>query len=76
MQKRFRKATDATAAEVWVDVGFLRYRIELYEDGELAGNRKGFLSRQQYTEALLSGDNVAALVRIQPDRTVQCTWAR
>ena len=76
MQKRFRKSTNGRAAEVWADVGLFRYKLELYEQGELAAKTKGAVPSGQYTEALLKGTTFAALVRIQPDRTVQCTWAR
>jgi len=76
MQKRFRKTKASKAAEVWVDVGRLRYSVELYEDGEFVERKRGFRPGAEHAEAFLSGKDFSALVRIQPDGKVRCTWSR
>ena len=76
MQKRFRKAGSDHAAEVWAELGLLRFRLELYENGEFVQRAGGAIPRGEYTECLLSGRDVAALVRVHPGREVTCTWAR
>ncbi len=76
MQKRFRKTRESKAADVWVDVGRLRYSVELYENGEFVERKKGFRSGAEHAEAFLSGKDFSALVRIQPDGKVRCTWSR
>lgn len=76
MQERFRKTRAGKAAEVWVEVGPLRYQVELYENGEFVEQQKGRRSRSEETEVHVSGEDFAALVHIQPDATVRCTWSR
>jgi hypothetical protein len=76
MQERFRKTSQGKVAEVWAEVGSLRYRVELYENGEFVEHKKGRRSRSDETEIHLSGRDFAALLRIQPDGTVRCTWSR
>lgn len=76
MHKRFRKTTKEMAAEAWVEVGVLRYNVELYENGEFVAKKSGFRSRSEQIEAHLSGEAFAVLVRIQTDGAVRCTWSR
>ncbi len=78
MVKRYRKETNGRAAEVWVEVGLLRYKAELYEEGTLLKRSGGFIPRkeQEYAERLVTSGDLAALVRVHPDRSVSCTWAR
>ncbi len=76
MHKRFRKATKEMAADAWVEVGALRYTVELYENGEFVAKKSGFRSRSEEIEAHLTGEVFAVLVRIQSDGTIRCTWSR
>jgi hypothetical protein len=76
LQRRYRKAAQGHVADVWVDVGPLRYTAELYEDGECAECKAGPRPRNEEIDVLLSGTYFAALVRVAPDRSVRCTWAR
>lgn len=76
MQKRFRKTRENSAAEVWVDLAILRYTVELYENGEFLGSKKGRRPRSEEKEVFLSGKEFSALVHIQPDGGVRCTWPR
>lgn len=76
MQKRFRKTRAGKAADVWVELGALRYTVELYENGEFVERCRGRRSRSEETEVFLSGEDFAALVRIQPDAAIRCTWSR
>ncbi|MGD2107985.1 MAG: hypothetical protein PVI86_01210 [Phycisphaerae bacterium] len=76
MQERFRKTRRNGAAEVWVEVGPLRYQVELYESGEFVERRTGRRPRTDEIEVHLAGRGFAALVHIQPDATARCTWSR
>ena len=76
MVKRYRKETNGRAAEVWVEVGLLRYKAELYEEGTLLKRSGGFIPRQEYAETLVTSGDLAALVRVHADRSISCTWAR
>jgi len=76
MQERFRKMRQGRVAEVWAEVGPLRYKVELYENGEFIEHQKGRRSRADETEIHVAGREFAALVRIQPDGTVRCVWSR
>ncbi len=76
MHKRFRKTTRDKAAEAWVELGTLRYTVELYENGEFVAKKSGFRSRSEQVEVHLSGEAFAVLVRIQSDGTIRCTWSR
>jgi len=76
MQKRFRKTRGDRVAEVWVDLAILRYTVELYENGEFIGSKKGRRSVSEEKEVFLSGTEFSALVHIQPDGRVRCTWPR
>ncbi len=76
MHKRFRKTTKDMAAEAWVELGALRFKVELYENGEFVAKKSGFRGRSEQIEAHLSGEVFAVLVRIQSDGTVRCTWSR
>ncbi len=55
MQKRFRKVEGDCAAEVWLDVGLLRYKAELYEDGVLLDKQKGRKPDKEEIKVYLSG---------------------
>lgn len=76
MLKRFRKTKGGRPTDVWVEVGILRYTIELYEDGAFVGRKGGFVPRAGNVEVFLSGKDFASLVTIHPDRTVRCTLSR
>ncbi len=76
MQKRFRKVERGNIGEVWVDVGVVGYRIELYENGEFISSAKGRKPRSQAAEVFLTGTHFAALLHIQPAGEVRCTWSR
>ena len=76
MQERFRKTRRGKVAEVWTEVGPLRYKVELYENGEFVEQQKGRRSRSDEAEIHVTGHDFAALVRIQPDGGVRCTWSR
>ena len=76
MEKRFRKTEAGKAAEVWVEIGAFSYSVELYEDGRFVERKRGRRPRASEIDAWLSGQEFAALVRIQPDGTVRCTWSR
>jgi len=75
VQKRFRKASNGHVAEVWVDLGLLRYGVELYENGTFAKRQSGWRPSGGI-EAHLEGQDFAALVRIDAAGKVACTWAR
>ncbi len=76
MQERFRKTRAGKAAEIWVELGPLRYKVELYENGEFIQQHKGRRRRSEETEVHVAGREFAALVHILPDTTVRCTWSR
>lgn len=75
MQKRFRRTQGCKAADVWVELGILRYSVELYEDGEFVGRKRGFLPRSGHVEVFLSGKDFASLVKVFPDGRVRCTFS-
>lgn len=74
-QRRFRKSENGRAADLWVDIGLLRYDVELYENGHFAKRQRGW-RRSGEIEAHLVGQDFAALVRIDSTGKVGCTWAR
>ncbi len=76
MQRRYRQTKAGRAAEIWVELGTLRYKAELYENGEFIQRQAGFRSRSDEAELFLSGTDFSAIVRIQPDGDVRCTWSR
>ena len=76
MQKRFRKEIDGKAAEVWIEVGLLRYKAELYENGEFIQRQRGRRSRTEESRIFLSGREFSALLHLDPDKTIRCTWSR
>ena len=74
VQERFRKACHGSVAEVWVDLGMLRYGVELYENGALAERQSGWRPSGEI-EAHLVARDFAVLVRIDAVGKVACTWA-
>lgn len=76
MQRRFRKTKDCKAADVWVELGILRYSVELYEGGKFVGKKRGFLPRSGHVEVFLSGKDFASLVKVFADGAVRCTFSR
>lgn len=76
MQKRFRKMRGGSVAEIWVDLAILRYTVELYENGEFVGRKRGRRPDSEEKEVFLSGKEFSALVHIRPDGGVRCTWPR
>ncbi len=75
MQQRFRKSKNGILAEAWVDLGILRYTVELYENGEFLGSKTGLRPRSEGIEVFLAGKRFAALVKISPDGKVRCTFS-
>lgn len=75
-QRRFRQTKAGKAAEVWVETGMLRYSAELYENGVFIQRARGFRERARETELFLSGADFSALIRLQPDGQIRCTWSR
>jgi hypothetical protein len=75
LQQRFRKTDNGSFAELWVDVGLLRYDVELYENGCFARRQRGWRKGREI-EAHLVGSDFAALVRIDSSGHIACTWAR
>lgn len=75
MQKRFRKTQLGGSAEVWVDVGRLRYRVELYENGEYVNRTRGWRGSEE-VKAFVLGKDFSALVHIDPSGKSWCTWPR
>jgi hypothetical protein len=49
--------------------------VELYEDGEFVGRKRGFLPRSGHVEVFLSGKDFASLVKVFPDGRVRCTFS-
>ena len=76
MQKRFRKVEGNRAAEVWLDVGLFRFKAELYEDGVLLDKQKGRKSSTEEIKIYLSGKDFSALMRLEPEGNIVCTWSR
>ena len=76
IQKRFRKEIDGKAAEVWIEVGVVRYKAELYENGEFVERQRGRYSKTEETRIFLSGQEFSALLHLDPDRTIRCTGSR
>lgn len=76
MHKRFRKTAGDMAAEAWVELGTLRYTVEMYENGGFVAKKSGFRRRSEQIEVHLSGEAFAVLVRIQSDGAIRCTWSR
>ena len=76
MQKRFRKVEGNRAAEVWLDVGLIWFKAELYEDGVLLDTQKGRKSNTEEIKIYLSGKEFSALMRLEPSGNIVCTWSR
>ena len=74
VQERFRRAHNGRVADVWVDLGVLRYDVELYENGSLARRQSGWRQSGEI-EAHLVARDFAVLVRIDAAGKVACTWA-
>jgi hypothetical protein len=60
------------SGEAWVDVGVLRYAVELYEDGMFVGRRVGFRRGRDSIEVFVPGRRFTALVHIERDGRVRC----
>jgi len=67
---------DRQSAEVWLELGWLGYRAELYENGEYVHRARGKKPREEESEAFLTGRHFSALIRIRPDGAMRCTWSR
>jgi hypothetical protein len=76
MQKRFRKIHGDRAAEVWLDVGLIWFKAELYEDGVLLDQQKGRKPKTEEIKVYLSGKDFSALIRLEPEGNIVCTWSR
>ena len=75
MQRRFRKTSPGHVAEVWVDLGRLRYDVELYADGEFADRKRGWRQPDEL-EIYVEGQDTSALVHIEHAGKIWCTWPR
>ena len=75
MQRRFRKTSPGHAAEVWVDLGPLRYDVELYANGHFADRKTGWRHDDEL-EVYVEGKDTSALVHIEHGGKVWCTWPR
>ncbi len=71
-EKRFRRTTNGHTAEAWVDVGLLRYTVELYEDGVFVKRMCGFRPSRESVEVFVSGVEFTALVHIERNGRVRC----
>ncbi len=72
VQKRFQKSVDDRMAEAWVDVGLIRYTVELYEDGTLTRRQTRFRWRERNRNMFLTGKEFTALVHIERGGRVRC----
>lgn len=71
-QKRFHKTVDDRVAEARVDVGLMRYTVELFENGKLTRRQSRFRWRGWNREMFLAGNEFTALVHIERGGKVRC----
>lgn len=71
-EKRFRRTMNGHTGETWVDVGLLRYAVELYEDGVFVKRMRGFRPARDSVEVFVSGREFTTLVHIERNGRVRC----
>ena len=76
MLRRYRQQSSGHIAEVWVDIGWLGYTVELYENGRFVDRKRKRIRPRSGIEEHLVGECTAVLIHFDRQSGVRCTWAR